>query len=156
VTPTQDWRAQVVGIGNPERGDDGVGAEVARLVEARQLAGVQVTHHREPVELLEETLDADIVVVVDAVSSGATAGTVTVRDVHDDPLPDKAGTGGTHAVGLGPVIELARALGRLPRRLVIVGVEAGAVGTGNDLTTPVRASMEKAADAIAMLVQERR
>ena len=155
MTPTQDWRALVVGIGNHERGDDGVGAEVAQIVDALQLAGVQVTHHREPLELLAETLDTDIVIVVDAVSSGAAAGTVTVRDVHDDPLPERAGTSGTHALGLGSVIELARALGRLPRRMVIVGVEAAEFEPGNDLSTPVRASMEKAASAVVALIQER-
>lgn len=155
MTPAQAWSALVVGIGNPERGDDGVGAEVVRLVAALQLAGVRVTHCREPVQLLDERLDDDIVVVVDAVSSGAATGTVTVREVHDDPVLNGASAGGTHAVGLGTVIELARALGRLPSRLVIVGVEGAAFDTGGDMSTPMRASMQEAANAVAALVQER-
>jgi hydrogenase maturation protease len=153
VTPLQRRHAVVVGIGNAERGDDGVGPVVARLVDARQLAGVYVTHCREPVQLLDERLDADIVVVVDAVSSGAATGTVTVREVDDDPLPNWAAGGGTHAVGIGAIIELARALGRLPTRLVIVGVEGAAFDAGADMSAPVRVSMEEAANTVAALVQ---
>lgn len=143
----------VVGIGNPDRGDDGVGAEVERLVEARQLAGVQVSHHREPMLLLSEHLDEDIVVVVDAVVGGAAPGTVTVRDVSDRPFLVSTDTGGTHAMGLGTVVELLRALGRLPERLVVVGVEGVAFETGSGLSMPVRASLEEAADAVAALVE---
>jgi Ni,Fe-hydrogenase maturation factor len=58
-----DWPG---GIGNAERGDDGLGLEVARLVDHFHLADVHVTQLSEPVQLLDESLAADIVVVVDA------------------------------------------------------------------------------------------
>jgi hydrogenase maturation protease len=156
VTPVNGRRVLVVGIGNPDRGDDGVGAEVARLVDARRLAGVHVVHYREPVQLLDERLDADIVVVVDAITSGAAAGTIIVRDVNDDPLPDWGGIGGTHTMGLGAIVALAGALGRLPPRLILIGVEAAEFESGAALSTPVRASTARAVDTVLTLVQERR
>jgi hydrogenase maturation protease len=145
----------VVGIGNAERGDDGVGLEVARLVDQLHLADVHVTHLREPVQLLDELVVADIVVVVDALSSGAPVGTISVREVDDRPLPEWSGAGGTHAVGLGAVVELARALGRLPSRVVVVGVEGAEFETGADLSTRVRHAVQDAVDTVVALVQER-
>jgi hydrogenase maturation protease len=156
VTTRQSRHAVVVGIGNAERGDDGVGLEVARLVEQLHLPEVHVTQVREPVQLLDEFLAADIVVVVDALSSGAPVGTIAVREVDDRPLPEWTGAGGTHAVGLGAVVELARAIGRLPTRLVIVGVEGAAFDAGADMSPPVHVSMEVAANTVAALVQGRR
>ncbi|MGZ4616476.1 MAG: hydrogenase maturation protease [Actinomycetes bacterium] len=151
---TPDVRsALVVGLGNPERGDDGVGAEVVRRVAARALDGVRVFHLQEPVHLLDESPDADLVVVVDAVLGPTRPGAVTVHEVDDRPLESWTGTGGTHAVGLAAVVELARALDRLPRRLVLVGVEASVFDTGTRLSPPVQAAVDEAADVVVRLVQ---
>ena len=38
--------ALVVGVGNPDRGDDGVGRAVAALVRGRALPGVEVLRNR--------------------------------------------------------------------------------------------------------------
>lgn len=154
MTPAADVMALVVGVGNPERGDDGVGAEVARRVTARGLAGVLVAHYREPVQLLDDRPDAGIVVIVDALLSGAPPGSVTVREVDDRPLQEWTGTGGTHSVGVVAVVELARALGRLPRRLFLVGVEAEAFDPGGPLSPAVAAAVEEAAEAVVTLVQQ--
>ena len=156
MKPGQSRHAVVVGIGNAERGDDGVGLEVARLVDQLHLADVWVTYFREPAQILDEDLlAADIVVVVDALSSGAPVGTIAVREVDDCPLPEWTGAGGTHAVGLAAVVELARALGRLPDRLVVVGVEGADYEPGADLSTPVRRAVQEAADTVVALVHER-
>ena len=150
-----DRTALVVGIGNPDRGDDGVGAAVATAVASHRLAGVSVKHLREPVALLDEEPDYDLVIVVDAVLSRAEPGSVSVREVDEHPLPDWAGTGGTHTVGLPAVVELARALGRLPRPLLVVGVEAESLGTGDPLSPAVLAGVQRAADVVVRLVTGR-
>ena len=48
-----------------------------------------------------------------------------------------------------PLIELARALGRLPAELVIVGVEAEHFRLGEPLSPPVAAAVETAARTVA-------
>jgi hypothetical protein len=49
----------------------------------------------------------------------------TRRDASAAALPTGSwAAGGTHALGLAAVVELGRARGRLPRGLVVVGVEA--------------------------------
>ncbi len=120
----------VVGLGSTERGDDAVGPTVARAVAALGLPGVRVVEHEDPTALLDLWSGHDPVVVVDAVSSGVQAGTLHRLETGDasPPLPGSAwsdtGRGGTHAFGVATAVELARALHRLPARLVIVGVEA--------------------------------
>ena len=47
-----------------------------------------------------------------------------VLDLTRHPIPPRAGVASTHGLGLDAVLELARVLGRLPRQLVLYGIEA--------------------------------
>jgi len=114
----------VIGIGNPDRGDDAVGLEVARRV-ADKAHHVHVVELNYPADALNAWTTDDTVVITDAVNSGGDPGHVHVIDVLERKLPaGNWSAGGTHALGLAAVLELARALGRLPKKLVVVGVEA--------------------------------
>ena len=144
--------ALVVGIGNPLRGDDGVGPAVAALVRARAHPDVHVAEvHSDPIALLDLWACCRRVVLVDAVCSGAPAGTLVAVDLRRHPLPRTA-TASTHGFGLAQVIELGRALGRLPPELVFVGVEPGRVGAGTGLSEPVLAGVRAAAQRVNDLV----
>ena len=81
--------------------------------------------------------------LVDAVRSGAAPGTSTASTVADRPLPaGLRSSTSTHAVGIGEAIELARALGRLPRRLVVYGVEGRRFDAGAALSPDVAAAVD--------------
>lgn len=139
----------VVGVGCLDRGDDAVGRAVVRLVATLGLPGVRLVPDAEPLDLLDDDMTADLVVVVDAARSGRTPGTVLVREVGDGMLPDWAGAASTHAIGLDAVVELARALGRMPRRMVLVGVEAVGFEAGAPLSPEVEDAVPAAADLVA-------
>jgi hydrogenase maturation protease len=64
------------------------------------------------------------------------------------------GRGGTHAFGLAAAVELSRALNRLPRRLVLVGIEAGGLEHGEPLSAPVSAAVQPATEAIIGLLSQ--
>lgn len=157
--------ALVVGLGRADRGDDAVGAYVARAVAARRLPGVEVRETEEPADLMDAWVGHDPAVVVDAVRSGAPPGTVHVLDagtatVGLSPAAWAAtGRGGTHALGLAAVVGLARSLGRVPERLVVVGVEAEQFDHGARLSDPVAAAIPAAVlrvvDAVAAARGER-
>lgn len=140
----------VIGLGAPDRGDDAVGAAVARAV-ALRVSGVVVVDHEDPTGLLDLWSGHPLVGVVDAVRSGAAPGTVHVFTTGPEgpPVPASswlaAGAGGTHAIGLAEMVELGRALGRLPDRLVIVGVEAAGFDHGAPLSPAVAAAVPVAA-----------
>ncbi len=145
----------VVGLGSPDRGDDAVGPTVARRVAALGLPGVRVLAHEDPTDLVESMTGAGVVVVVDAVRSpGSVPGTLILLETGDGlaPLPEDAwartGRGGTHAFGLAAAVELARALRRLPPRVVLVGVVAAGFEHGDPLSTDVAAAVDEAVDAV--------
>ena len=139
----------VVGVGNTLRGDDGAGPAVAGLVRAQAPPGVSVAVcEQEPTRLLDAFGDADVAVVVDAVSTGAPAGTVHLFDASDEPLPSHVDRSSTHAFGLGEALELARALGRLPPRAVVVGIEGREFAAGDCLTPAVADAVPRAVELV--------
>lgn len=146
--------ALVIGLGNPDRGDDAVGVQVARRVAADR-PNVRVLELDDPSEALDAWAAADTVVVADAVSSGADPGCIHVVDAVARTLPaGRWAAGGTHALGLAAVVELGRALGRLPRRLVLVGVEAGRFDHGTPMSDAVAAAVPGAALAVLAAIDD--
>lgn len=149
MTGTRPGGPLVVGLGSPDRGDDAVGRAVARSV-AAQLPEVAVVDHEDPTSLLDLWTGHDPVVVVDAVRSGAEPGTLHWLETGATgaPVSDGAwahtGHGGTHAVGLAEMVELGRALRRLPSRLVVVGIEAESFDHGAPLTARVARAVPEA------------
>jgi hydrogenase maturation protease len=143
----------VIGVGRLDQGDDAVGPAVARR--AMELVPPEVTlvAQMEPLGLIDAWAGAGLVVVTDAVRSGQRPGTVHVLHAHHGPLPVRTGAGGTHALGLAEVIELGRALRRLPSELVVVGVEAQRFGLGEPMSPQVKAAVELAAKTVAEVVR---
>ncbi len=142
----------MVGVGNPLRGDDGAGLEVARRVRARARGdGFEVRELRgDPTELLELWLGREAVVLVDAMRSGASPGTFRRLDAGHEPLParQRHGPVSTHAAGLADTIELARALGRLPARVIVYAVEGRRYDTGAELSDELAAIVPTLAERI--------
>jgi len=85
------------------------------------------------------------VIVVDATCSGAPPGTVRRFDAAREPLPAAPPGASTHGLGLAEAVGLARALGRLPARLVLVGIEGADFSPGTGLTPAVAAGVAAAA-----------
>jgi hydrogenase maturation protease len=130
----------VVGIGNRFRSDDAAGLEVASRL-AR--SGVRAVEHAgEPIDLLFGWAGVERVVLVDAVRSGAAAGTVHRLDALATPLPRALFATSTHALGVAEAVELARALGRLPPSLSVYGIEGMSFAAGLGLSAPVAAAVD--------------
>lgn len=117
-------RVVVIGVGNALRGDDAAGLAVAEQIRASVPDDVAVRIcEEEPTRLIDAFGEADVAFLIDAVSTGAPAGTVHRFDASDGPVPSLDRRSSTHALGIGQALELARALGRLPSRTVVFGVE---------------------------------
>ena len=91
----------------------------------------------EPVSIVDALDDADEAFLVDAVRSGSAPGTVHRIDVSAGPVPATLFAASTHTLGVGEAIELARALGRLPTRVILYGIEAESIEAGDELTPSV-------------------
>jgi hydrogenase maturation protease len=135
----------VIGIGNPDRGDDAAGLAAARTVRAAAPAGVTVIEvDGDQLALLDAWDGAADVYVVDAACSGGEPGSVYRFDAAT-PLGGEFSNRGTHLFGLADVIELARALRRLPARLTGFGIE----GATYELGAPLSPQAEIAARTVA-------
>ena len=116
-------RVLVAGIGNIFMADDGFGVEVARRLAQRELPpGVDVQDFGIRGLDLMYALgdDYDVVVLVDAVPRGEVPGTVSVIEPEVE-----AGDMALDAHGMDPVkvLALARQLGDVPERVLLVGCE---------------------------------
>jgi hydrogenase maturation protease len=133
----------VIGIGNLTRGDDAAGLLVARHIrEAASPGEVTVTELAgDQLALLDAWTGAREVYLIDAVCSGGTPGTVYRFDAAE-PLTAHFWHHGTHTFSLADVIELGRALGRLPGRLNGYGIEGGTFEPGAPLSAEVEAAVQ--------------
>lgn len=138
----------VIGIGNPDRGDDAVGCRVIERLRT-VLTNVRLTTVRgEMLALFDCWTAAGTVYVVDAMRSGAEPGTVRRLDASSGSIGEAMGSFvSTHALNLAEAVELARNLGRLPDQLILFGVEAADFSHGHSLSPAV-------ADALDVVVQQ--
>ena len=142
-------RTVVIGVGNEYRGDDAAGREVARLVQERVAEELEVfVCELEPTRLIDAWDAADTALVVDAVASGAEPGTVHRFDTTSEALPSREFRSSTHALGIGETIELARAIGRLPERVIVFGIEGETFGSGTKLSAGAQAGVQRAVDLV--------
>jgi hydrogenase maturation protease len=132
----------VIGIGNRDRGDDGIGLVVASRLEAAALPGVTVIEHRgDAAGLLDLLAATDAAVLVDAAVSGAAPGTFRRIDVNREPLPTGWFTCSTHGMGVATAIALADTLASLPRRCVVYAVEGTSFAHGAPLSDAAQAAI---------------
>lgn len=138
----------VIGIGNRYRRDDGSALLVLAAIAGRLPAGVDAFESDgDPTRLIEAWTGADLAVVIETVRNGSPPGRVAVVD--DDALVGAAagagGGQGSHSLGLLEAIALGRAVGRLPGRLRVIGIEPEDLGWGDRVTDAVAAGVEPAA-----------
>ena len=146
----------VVGIGNPFRRDDGVGTAVADRLRRTLPPGVRVVAlDGEPARLVDAWAGAPVAIVVDAMRSGAAPGTLRRTELattagRDDrvDVPEPvapARSASSHAYSLRDAVDLGRALGRVPARLVLYTVEGRDFADGPGLSDPVAAVVPEVA-----------
>jgi len=132
--------ASVIGIGNPDRGDDGVGRHVARLLNGTE-------HDGEATALLTALQGADRVWLIDAAQSGAPPGTVHRIDCATDTVATRA-PASSHGFGVAEAIALARALDALPRCCILYAIEAADFTPGAALSPSVTRAAHEVAERI--------
>ena len=127
---------------------------VARRLREALPEGVEVLEREgEPTGLIDAWAGAGALWLVDAVSSGAEPGTVHRVDASHGDLPERFGGGSTHHFGLGETVAMARALGRLPDRVVVFGIEGEQFEVGDELTPRVQSAVVEVVRAVIAEVQ---
>ena len=146
--------ALVIGVGNRYRRDDGAGLLAADRVRAVH-EGIHVLQLEGDLTSVIDLWDgASAVFVVDAVASGGEPGTVRRFDAGVETAPPAFCGRGTHTLSVAEVVELARAVDRLPPRLVTFGIEGAVFEAGVGVSPEVEAGAREAADRVLAELSE--
>ena len=153
-------RIAVIGIGQSLRGDDAVGLEAVRQwqgkfpeiacrpevrVEASELPGLG---------LLDMLEDADTAILVDAVQSTASPGTVH-RLTENDLATFTADAKSAHGWGVAETLGMGRLLGKANIPVLLARADTYDVATAvHDITVKLRPCDKDKIDAVEKLIRE--
>ena len=131
-------RLLVLCVGNDLRGDDGIGCEIARRLASVEDPGRDVRlAEDDALSLMDAWEGYERVLIVDALQPNGSPGRVLTLDPTEGPLNAIMNDVTSHGLGLGHSLELARSLGRLPRRCLVVGMEGVRFTIGEGLSPEV-------------------
>jgi hydrogenase maturation protease len=156
-------RVLVVGVGNVLRGDDGFGVEVAkRLADVPEVVtrAKVIEFGIGGVHLVQELLDGyELLVIVDATDRGGPPGHLYVLEVD---VPDAPPTSfdawqreltDLHEAVPSKVLVVAKALGVLPKRVLLVGCQPGSTDEARvGLSEPVGRAVGEAVSRVRALL----
>jgi hydrogenase maturation protease len=137
----------ILGCGNPDRSDDAAGVLVARRLRELGIPAEEVGGDASA--LIDAWSGCADVIVIDAMKSGASPGTIKIWDARASAFPSGQFRCSTHVFGVAEAIELARAIDRLPGKLVVVGIEGIRFEWGEPPSSEVAEAVERLAQRIA-------
>lgn len=144
--------ALVMGLGNPDRGDDGVGPLVAKELSGLLPTGIAVTWPGgDVVSLIAAWSGFDAVILIDAAAPATTPGRIHRFDLARTELPRGLNYASSHALSVADVIGLARVLRQAPQDIIVYAVEGASFACGAPMTPEVAAA---AAEVTGRVVAE--
>lgn len=150
-----DMRTLILGLGNPIRGDDAVGLQVAealrREIPPRLDVEIDVDYWG-GLRLMERLVGYDRAIIIDAICTGANPpGTILRLGPNDLPTEHSSSA---HDMNLPTALQLASTMGlHIPATITIFAIEAQDTLEFGELLTPaVAAAVPLAVAAILRLV----
>lgn len=133
----------VFGVGNLYRSDDAVGLIVLEKLKFQNLPGVKFLEiDGDGFSLLQEWTERDKVIIIDAVSSGSSPGTIFRFDLLKQNIPNKGFHFSSHAFNIISAIELAAQLKKLPAKLRLFAIEGKSFDFGSSISNDVLEASE--------------
>lgn len=146
----------VIGIGNPLRGDDGIGIKVARCLSEKldNVADFEYCNGN-TLDLLEKWNKRKQVFLIDAVSSDL----YEVGHIHrllpfKETIPAIFSQTSTHLFDAATVIELGKALNQVPQELIVYGIEANSFSIDEEISPMMQDKMNGIINAIEHDIRE--
>jgi hydrogenase maturation protease len=145
-------RRLLIGVGNPDRGDDGAGRAVARRLLARNDCAFEVREGTgEATSLMSAWTGFDDVILVDACRGAGPPGSIHCIGPNEVDRLARLQHASTHSLGVATAIGLSHALGSLPSRLLIYAIEAGHSREGEGLSEEVEHAVH---EVVALVMQD--
>lgn len=146
----------VAGIGNIFLGDDGFGVEVVRRMVQRKLpADICVKDFGiRGFDLACALIEPwEVIILADAASRGAAPGSVYVMEIDSSSHSDDGSVLNAHGLHPASAINLARTLGNITARLVLVACEPGDFG-GDEGRMGLSAAVETAVESAITTIEQ--
>jgi hydrogenase maturation protease len=144
ISGDQKKRILILGVGNLLLSDEGVGVHVARkMMEMDFPPEVQIVEGgTDGFGLMHVVLQADRLILVDAVKGGGRPGSIYRFEIEDcPPFPDIFKTS-VHQISILEVINLSGLIGSTPRT-TIIGVEPNCLEMGMELSPQIEAKIPR-------------
>ncbi|GIU73182.1 MAG: membrane protein [Bryobacteraceae bacterium] len=139
-------RTLIAGAGNLLLGDEGVGVHAVRaLMEQGLPEGVDAVDAGTALgDLLGDLARYSALILVDAIRGGGRPGDLYRLEIRSpDDLAPSAGPLSLHEFGVAEALAQARALGVLPPRVVLIGMEPERLQPGMELSPAAAAALPR-------------
>ncbi|QBR84804.1 hydrogenase maturation protease [Legionella israelensis] len=146
---------RVLGIGSPF-GDDQVGWHVVNLLKQQigpDSGQLLITACDRPgTRILELMRSADKVFLIDAVMTGAPAG--TLHYLKNEEIISFTNGLSTHGIGIIDAIEIGKALNELPKQIILYGIEIENVSKDFKLSKTLGRAIEETVDGLVKEIHD--
>jgi hydrogenase maturation protease len=152
-THVETGKINIIGIGNTLYSDEGVGVHILPYLE-EALAGYSnvevIEGATEGMKLLGPVEDADYLIIVDAVNAGKPGGELIT--IENAAIPKYFGVKmSVHQVGFQEVLFAAYLQERLPKEMIMFGIQPASLELGLELSETVK---EKVPELVASIIEQ--
>ena len=147
----------IAGIGNVLLGDDGVGPFVIQQLESNYgfSSNVELADLGTPaLDLAEYLAGADVVILIDSAKFGGEPGDIRIfRKSEILRIPPRPRLD-PHSPALRESLSLLELMGRMPRELLLIGVQGGCFDSASKLSSPLRECVPDIVDVVLREVRK--
>ena len=149
------YKFLVIGLGNPLRGDDGLGLKVVENLKQKKLGrGISIIKAgTAPVNYLEEIKQAQNIIGVDAIQGGKKPGSIyqlTLNDLNQQLSQYPT----SHNYSLPQVVSLAKEIANRPKKSFFYGIEPEELTFKPQLSSSVKQSLPQLIEKINIKIKE--
>jgi len=146
---------KIIGIGNTLYSDEGVGVHILPLLESRLIDTYEVEiieGATDGIKLLDPVEQADYLIILDAINAGKPSGEIIT--IRNDEIPKYFGVKmSVHQVGFQEVLFAARLQDRLPKEMVMFGIQPASLELGIELSDIVKAKLPELINIVVEQVE---
>lgn len=146
---------KIIAVGNSLYGDDGIGAAVLEEVRAgKSFPAAELLDMKTDALAMIDHFDSEgLHIIVDAVKMGKSPGTVVSFSPDDVDMVMQWDQLSLHGFGLAETFAMAKQIGKLPEKTIVIGVEPEQIDINNGLSAAVEQSVATVITKIAEVAE---
>jgi len=143
----------ILGLGNILLKDEGIGVHVIKELEKKGLPQTLeiIDAGTSGLEIIPSIKDTDTLIIIDAIKTDKAPGTVYRLKPEDLPLDPNIKSLSLHQIGVLESLSIVKNLGKLPREVIIIGIEPKEISLGLELSQELK---QKIPDIVNIILKE--